>query len=296
MKFSIFVVAVIALGIFIFWKDVKGTTKRVKQSFTENSNKEEKNKGQSELSTEIKIIEKWDLPKELLEISGLAYVDDSRFACVQDEAGIIFIYNRITNQIEKEIQFASPGDYEGLTLNGNTAYIVRSDGRLFEVDMNIGKSSTKEYSTSLTLQNNVEGLCYDKKNNRLLLAIKGAETHTKDYKGVYAFDLGTRTFKKDPVLKINVNTEVLNGKKSKKNKNMNPSAIGIHPITNEYYITDGTKSGLLILDKEGNIKTILNLGKSFAQPEGITFSPKGEIFISNEGTKQPGNIVKVSVE
>lgn len=53
---------------------------------------------------------------------------------------------------------------------------------------------------------------------------------------------------------------------------------------------------LLIMDYSGTIKKLYQLGKDFAQPKGITFSPQGEIFISNEGTKQSGNILKVEIE
>ena len=53
---------------------------------------------------------------------------------------------------------------------------------------------------------------------------------------------------------------------------------------------------LLIMDYSGTIKKFYQLGKDFAQPKGITFSPQGEIFISNEGTKQSGNILKVEIE
>jgi uncharacterized protein YjiK len=53
---------------------------------------------------------------------------------------------------------------------------------------------------------------------------------------------------------------------------------------------------LLAMDNSGNIKKLYHLGKNFAQPEGITFSPQGEIFISNEGAKQPGNIMKIELK
>ena len=62
-----------------------------------------------------------------------------------------------------------------------------------------------------------------------------------------------------------------------------PSAIGIHPTINDIFIADGPKSRLLIMNKSGSIKELVALGKTFAQHEGITFSPEREIFISNEG-------------
>ena len=296
-------IAVVAILGFVFWKDINplAETKDNAGTIKKDKNEKKKNKeanlvdGVNDISQVI-ILEKWELPAELLEVSGIAWIDNERFACIQDEKGSIFIYNRVSNKIEKEIPFAGAGDYEGLTINQNLAYVVRSDGRLYEVDLNVGQASTKEYSTLLTVKQNVEGLCYDKNNNRLLLAIKGNEPSNVDYKGIYAFDISKKSFISDPVFKLNLNDQIINGVQNKKKKSIMPSSIGIHPLTKEIFITDGTKSNLLILDPSGNSKRLIRLGSQFAQPEGITFSPEGEIYISNEGTKQPGNILKVELK
>ena len=101
---------------------------------------------------------------------------------------------------------------------------------------------------------------------------------------------------KEPVLQINLNDKILNAATGKKSKTIKPSALGIHPVTNDLYITDGPEAKMLIMDATGTIKNFVNLGNDFAQPEGITFSPQGDIFISNEGTKQPGNIMQVKIK
>lgn len=295
-------IAVLLILIFVFRKDVTfllGSKTDVEKTKKEKKGKGNDKKNSDEKSTssisEVVILQKWELPPVLKEVSGIAYMDEQRFACIQDEEGTIFIFNRASKQIEKQIPFAGPGDYEGITLNGNTAYIVRADGQLYEVDMNAGESSAKQYSTPLTAEHNIEGLWYDKKNERLLLAAKD-DNEDNDYKGVYAFDLKTKKLASDPAMKIDLNNELIQSSKGKKKKALMPSAIGIHPLTNEIFITDGPKARLLILDDAGTSKKFLQLGKEFAQPEGITFSPQGEIFISNEGTKEPGNIIQVKVE
>lgn len=242
----------------------------------------------------ISITKKWDLPAELKEISGLAWIDNNRFACVQDEDGKIFIYNTAENKIEKQIPFGGPGDYEGVAVKENTIYVVRADGRLYEIDMNV-KAAAKEYKTPLTVQHNIEGLCYDKNNNRLLLASKDEETGNK--KQIYSFDLDKKELLKQPAYSIDLSNEMLNSDEGKKKKKpIMPSAIAINPRTNDVFITDGPGSRLLILANSGDIKQLHNLGKDFAQPEGITFSSAGEMFISNEGTKKPGNILKVTIQ
>ena len=75
-----------------------------------------------------------------------------------------------------------------------------------------------------------------------------------------------------------------------------PSALGIHPVTGDLYITDGPKSRLVIMDMSGNVKKLLELGSQFEQPEGLTFSPEGEMFVSNEGVKDAGNILQVAIK
>ena len=108
----------------------------------------------------ITITKKWEMPKQLLEISDLSYVDDKRIACVQDELGTVFIYNIASSSVEKEIPFGAVGDYEGLAMVGETVWVLRSDGKLFEVNnINAAKPMVKEYKTQLTIKQDSEGLC-----------------------------------------------------------------------------------------------------------------------------------------
>ena len=277
-----------------------------KASFAENggtnqdSKKKKSGKKDKEAtSSEVSIIEKWEMPAILKEISGIAYVGKNRFACVQDESGIVFIYNTATGKIERQVTFGASGDYEGIAVVGQTAYVVRSNGTIYEVDnINISSPNIKEYKTALTAKNDVEGLTYDAPNNRLLLAIKGAETNTTDYKGIYAFDLKSKKLSTTPVIKLNLSDPMLQNSKSKKTtNNLQPSDIDINPVTKEIYLTESANSHLYILNTDGTIKGRYTLSKAdFSQPEGITFSPSGELFISNEGKDESGNILQVQVQ
>jgi DNA-binding beta-propeller fold protein YncE len=144
-----------------------------------------------------------------------------------------------------------------------------------------------------------EGLCYDKKNNRLLIAIKGVEPNTENYKGIYAFDLASKKMDQKPVFKIDLLDKVFqnNGAGKKKKGTINPSGISIDPRNGDMYITDGRNPQLLIIDGAGSIKKLYPLNtKEFAQPEGIAFNATGDLFIANEGTNQPGNILKVKID
>jgi uncharacterized protein YjiK len=291
----IFIIVTIGIAFTIRFTDIENPLKKDKK---EKKDKQ-KDKVDAAGSADIQILQKYEVPAVLKEISAVVYLDENRFACVQDEIGKIFIYNSAANKIEREISFAGPGDYEGLAIAGQTAYVLRADGQIFEVkNFNAAKPSTIMHKTSLTVKHNTEGMCYDSSNNRLLVAIKGTEPGNTGYKGIYSFSLSDKKMQKDPVYKIDLSDPAFAEFKSKKaGSQMQPSAIAIHPKTGDLYITEATKPKLLIMDKQGAIKSVKSLSsKDFNQPEGISFSPSGQLFISNEGSKQPGNILQVAIQ
>ena len=261
--------------------------------------KKDKKESKNETGTSnITVLEKWEMPGILREVSGIEFIDKNRFACVQDESGVVFIYNTSTQKIESELDFGAAGDYEGIALVNKTAYVVRSDGKIFELkDITTKSPHIKEYATTLTAKSDVEGITYDQKGKRLLLAIKGDEPGNVAFKGIYGFDLNSKKLNKNPEYKIDLNDTVFANATGKKlGSRIQPSDIAVHPKTGDIYILEGTNPQLLVLDSEGKIKNRYKIkGADFTQPEGMTFNPAGELFISNEGKKENGNILKVQI-
>ncbi|GAB3815933.1 hypothetical protein GCM10028895_10620 [Pontibacter rugosus] len=145
----------------------------------------------------------WQLPVELREISGIALLPDNKMACIQDEEGVIFIYNLGSKNIEDRIKFAGPGDYEEIAVAGTTAYVLRSDGAVFEVsDFNSKKPTVTEHKSVLAATQDTEGLAYDEKNKRLLIACKGHDDKLGANKGVYVLDLTSKQMQLEPLIKI----------------------------------------------------------------------------------------------
>ncbi|HEY0895038.1 MAG TPA: SdiA-regulated domain-containing protein, partial [Sphingobacteriaceae bacterium] len=132
------------------------------------------------------------IPRELKEISGISFVNDSVVAAVQDETGVLYFYDIYKKAIVRQYPFAKSGDYEDVAVAGNTVYIVNSSGTIFRIDNFRGNPSPViRYDTPLTEKNNIEGLAWDEKNNRLLLAAKDAGLASPTDKEIYAFDLAT---------------------------------------------------------------------------------------------------------
>ncbi|TVZ28413.1 uncharacterized protein YjiK [Gillisia sp. Hel_I_86] len=246
---------------------------------------------------DVQIDKTWDMPILLEEISGISWIDEDHMACVEDEEAIIFIYNTKASTIDKQIPFGEDGDYEGIALVDNDAYVLRSDGTLFEVQ-NYRQDSiiVNEYATGLPPEFNFEGVAYDKKNNRLLLAIKDKEEEKS--KPIYAFNLKTKKVEEKPAFEIQFNDPAFKVLDQEINHQIiRPSDLAVHPKNGDVYILDATNPKLLILNSRGKIKKLhVFKEEQFGQPEGITFDAAGNLYISNEGAGGMGNILKVTLD
>lgn len=247
------------------------------------------------VSGSIELVKTWKLPNELDEVSGIAFLGNNKIAAVQDEDGTIFVYNLNTSKIEKQVKFAGSGDYEGIAVDAKTAYVMKSNGNIYVVKNFMDDPEVREVKNSLSSDNNMEGLFLDKKNSRLLLAVKGQDPNSEDYKGVYAVDLASMELQQEPAFKLTFEDEIFTDiKKETAAKTFFPSEINRNPATEEIFVLEAEDPRLLILDPSGNPKELHHLDKEeFPQPEGLTFDGKN-IYISNEGN--PATIHQVSIK
>ena len=251
------------------------------------------------------------LPDILKEISGLTVIDSNTVACVQDENGILFIYDLSKNAVKQQYVFNGDGDYEGITRVDKTIYILRSDGTLFEISDYDSKTPKPTSHTAGIPLNNYEGLCYDPDNNRLLIACKGKigkGSAFKDRRVIYGFDLKTKTFTQKPVFnidlksikqfavhaKINLPTKVKkHGQHTEPIIKFRASAICIHPLEKKLFLLAASDYLLFIFNKNGTIEHIEQLDPLLCnKAEGITFLQNGDLFISNEGEDKKPTIVR----
>jgi hypothetical protein len=248
------------------------------------------------------------LPYELSEVSGVTFLDSVTVAMIQDEFGIIFIFDLSEKRIKSQVFFAGKGDYEDITLVNNTIYVLRSDGFIFEINNFKSKDfKVSIFKTGVPSADN-EGLCFDRINNRLLIGCKGdiKKDNFKNKRAIFSFDLKSKKLSQDPVYVFD--TELLNksvnskkggskdekGKKEKEKEiEIRTSAIGIHPKTGKLFLLSASDYILCTINKAGNIENIQRLDKDmFLQAEGIAFLPNGDMLITNEARNKKPTLLR----
>ncbi|MFC2112633.1 SdiA-regulated domain-containing protein [Bacteroidota bacterium] len=257
----------------------------------------------------------YKLPSYLEEISGLSYCQSGKLACVQDEKANIYVLELGKKLNISTYKFGKDGDYEDIAVVGKTVYVIRNDGSIYRVKNFMEEDKkVKKYKTALSAKNDTEGMAFDPLSNSLLIACKGSPSIGKDninkgYRAVYRFDLEEKELLEKPQFLIDLNNLDNYRDKSSFSKfsaklakrlglvesetSFKPSGISIHPLYGDIYLISSIGKLMIVMDRRGKILEIQDLDDNlFRQPEGICFSPSGELYISNEGQGGKGYILK----
>jgi hypothetical protein len=132
-------------------------------------------------------------------------------------------------------------------------------------------------------KNDFESLYHDEEANALIMICKECEVEKgREIRTAYKFDLATRRFDSTEFYTISQDSvkQILKNDEA----DFKPSAAAIHPIEKRLYILASAGQLLVITDLKGNVQEAYNLNPdTHPQAEGITFSPAGTMYISNEG-------------
>jgi len=250
----------------------------------------------NDVEKSYEIVESWELPSELNEVSGMVYNEDGLMICVQDEDGILFTFDMETKEIIKTHKFSYSGDYEALTYLDGVYWVAESNGRIIDVsDLDVADQELEGIQLDFEYRNNIEGMTATP-DGKLWITVKDRNLdNSSGYKGVYEYDPETRKLQKEPILRVDYEDPKFERLKTHNpRKLLRPSDLAIHPLTGDLYILDAEFQKVIITDQQGGIKSIHLLDPAeFEQPEGIAFSKDGRIFISNERVGVPANIREI---
>ncbi len=223
------------------------------------------------------------LPPMLDEISGIIYYpkDKSLFA-IHDERGWLYkIYLEDKLKVEKW-KYSTGADFEDVAMADSMFFAIKSNGNI--VAFRFARPDSPLVNTYHLPENGkkeFETLYYDSSRQELLMICKDCESDEKNMTSVYGFDYRQMKYLDSPVFVIDAkNIEKKLGDKMPKFK---PSAGAINPKTGELFIISSVNKILVIVENTGKVKDVFQLDPVlFKQPEGLTFSPEGDLLISNE--------------
>lgn len=242
---------------------------------------------------------KYTLPGSLAELSGMQSLNDSLIACIQDEKGIIFLFDLQSEKVVEEISWGAGGDYEGIAGHRKVLWVLESNGTLNRIS-NFAAGATpvvKKMPLAIERGCDAEGLCLTPDHKTLLIACKAG---IEGERNIWKFDLATEQLVTEPYLVLqedDMEAKLIESDLDKISlglyKFLNvkgesgilaPSGIAFHPLTKDLFVLSAASKTLTVLDHAGEVKWVQELpSQFFPQPESITFTPNGTLLIGNEG-------------
>ncbi len=223
---------------------------------------------------------------KLREVSGIAFLpgSDSLLMTVNDEEGRIYPINiRNSKEMQDPYVFSGKGDYEDITFFNGRWRVLQSNGLIFSGDLS---NSDWPKPAAILPAGEYEGMVAY--HDTLFVICKECPANKPGTATVYLLkESGDDLYLQDSLL-VEAG-ELLKGTSGK----MLASGLARHPFTGEWYILSHLNGSLLITDALFKVKQSFVLPRTlFLQPEGIAFSPRGDLYISNEGGKGQAYIME----
>ena len=223
------------------------------------------------------------LPSELDNISGICYYprDTSLFAVVNGD-GMLYKISLHRQAPIMRWRFDKNKGYEDIVMKDSTFYLLAAEGSIttlrFEGDSTL-KTEMKLADADKSA-NEFKSLYYDDDYKKLVMLCRKCDGDPKKTVSAWGYSIDSQRY--NSVL-FSIDTKTIIEKSGDKMR-FQPAGSAINPITNELYLLDPDNKLLVIIDRAGKVKDVFNLNPEiYKQPEGIAFTPNGDMIISNGG-------------
>jgi uncharacterized protein YjiK len=229
--------------------------------------------------------DRWELPRKLDEISGLAVDPRGRVFAHEDERAIIFELEPSTHRVVRRFAFGSPaipGDFEAIALVGDSVVLVTSNGVLYAGAQGRDGESVRyvRLDTGVGRSCEVEGLAYEPDDRSLLIACKvPRDAFTRGHVTVFRWSLDRRGIVPPAALHV----PLARLTRAAGLSDFHPSDITRDPVTGHYLLVAAREHAIAELTPAGDVEQVVRLQrKRHPQAEGIAVTPDGALLVTDE--------------
>lgn len=243
------------------------------------------------------------LPMGIQPFSDIALLDSTHLLGLNQESGMMFVYDLNDYSVVPFLSWDMESKIRNISTLDSTLLLVDDAKHIHFLSSPYDSSSL----TTLNLENeqfDPTSVCYHKETNRLFL-IASNEERTEGYSNssIYAYNLNQRKLNAQPLFSISgedieafaIQNNLMIARSdlsimddTLESMNFTPTAIAVHPKTNEIYILSGSDHSLAVFNQFGEIVNFTTLDKNtFSHPSAMTFKKNGDLVITDGNLMNP---------
>lgn len=243
------------------------------------------------------------LPMGIQPFSDIALLDSTHLLGLNQESGMMFVYDLNDHSVVPFLSWDMESKIRNISTLDSTLLLVDDAKHIHFLSSPYDSSSL----TTLNLENeqfDPTSVCYHKETNRLFL-IASNEERTEGYSNssIYAYNLNQRKLNAQPLFSISgedieafaIQNNLMIARSdlsimddTLESMNFTPTAIAVHPKTNEIYILSGSDHSLAVFNQFGEIVNFTTLDKNtFSHPSAMTFKKNGDLVITDGNLMNP---------
>ncbi len=237
-----------------------------------------------------------ELPLGLSSIKNICILDSTRFVAIDQQSGSVVLLDELSGKLVGQLnlspsfQFSSLAVYDSVLVLQDQLNQLHFLGAPYDSTSEIGLN---ELSSELKFMS----FCSHPITKRLFFLgdeIDKGEGRYSNY--VYGFGLGNRKLREKPLFEIEsekieqyalqmgiVSQNAFAQSSSEQSVfNFKPSALAVHPKTNEIYVLSQERAQLAVFNQFGEVVNFIPLSRSLANhPTDIQFHPNGDLIVIN---------------
>ncbi|MEO8862591.1 MAG: SdiA-regulated domain-containing protein [Ginsengibacter sp.] len=231
------------------------------------------------------------LGDNLTQISGISfYPKDSSVFAISDGSGSLFKIHNDNADMTVQWKFDDANDFEDIYVRDSSFYILASNGNI--ESLKFSPKGDTIYRTKSSFpgadkkKNEFESIYFDEAGRKLIMVCKSCEGDKKSAVSAWSFDPVSGAY--SPA-KFSLDVKSIAKRVEEDKLKLKPSAVAVNPSTKDLWILASENQLLVVTDTKGATKEVYTLDpRLFPQPEGIAFTPWGNLIISNEAGDKYG--------
>ena len=243
------------------------------------------------------------LPMGIESFSDIAFLDSTILICLQEDKKSLVLFDLSSNQVSTPITINLPNKIIDFSRIDSTIILL-------DDQVQVHFLLPPYDSSSLVTENDILGnwksaaTCIHESTKRMfILTQNNLEIDNPISNSIYTYTISKRKLNEKALFDISISDlemfAIENNIATPQNKFtdlsdslsqliFNPTAMAIHPKTNEIYILSSENRSIVVFNQFGEVQDLFFLDeKLVSNPKAMTFHPSGDLLISNSDLMSP---------